>query len=240
MFSTILTIIFPKHLYFIDFIMEEKNDALSSSLLLNSDLLSLSIHEPNKCLKRILSYFIFNSRPYKSSLFHTFIIRSIKRIYRCIVSNRIPKKTCIKVDFSSEIEVKYWNLFCSLYRENPEFFSKISKSTLIFPNRLNNSADHADVPLKYNIQTFSEFFSPELVRISYTYLVNLLFSSPAPDELAEKLNFKCCKNSNHKEECINKWNKLEDFLRNQYLSCFHLIEIDSNTDFHQDELNIDI
>ena len=216
-------------------LLGENHETLSSISYLNSHVPAYNIHEPNRRLTRLLSFFFFKGKPYKSSLFHIFIIRSIKRIYRCIVSNRIPKKTCIKVDLSKEIEAKYWYLLCSLYRENPEFFSNISKSTRIFSVSPNNSTDDKRAPLKYNIQSFSDFFSPELVRLCYNYLVSLIFSNPAPEELYQKLKFSCCKNSLHTEGCTNKWIKLEDFLRNDYLNCFSAPETHSITDIYLDE-----
>ena len=219
--------------------MVKNDDIYSPRSLLNPDMPANDMQKHNKYLTRLLSTFNFKGKPYKSSLFHIFIIRSIKRIYRCIVSNRIPKKTCIKIDISKEIEAQYWNLLCSLYRENPEFFYNISKSTRIFSISPNNSFNNTDVPLKYNIQAFSDFFSPQLVRICYKYLVGLLFSSPTSEDLSEKLNFSCCKNSSHTEECTNKWIKLEDFLRSHYLDCFSIPETNLNTDFYLDEQPID-
>ncbi|OMJ81226.1 hypothetical protein SteCoe_18343 [Stentor coeruleus] len=155
----------------------------------------------------------------KKEFFNAFMIRAIKRSFRIVAKNLIPKKTSIKVTPNDSKEMALWNILVLLYQKNPDHIKKISttiSSPLTDAKTKRKPSMKKDKANSYNNNYCKNFFQDLYMQVAFYVIAGILFADPSPNALIKKFKFKCCQDSTHTIECIEKWAILKEFLENKY------------------------
>jgi hypothetical protein len=171
----------------------------------------------------------------KKEFFNAFIIRAIKRAFRCVISNKVPKTTCIQVDQRIPAQARNWTEIGNIYRENPILIEEISKTengpeTDGKPKRKGkdgNSQKSENISKSFNNSFCKSFFSEVLVQRAFNAVIEIMFSEFEPEKLKKRFSFRCCSHKEHGPECESKWTTLKDYFDNRY---FKDLEVISNYD----------
>ena len=163
--------------------------------------------------KKILSHFYKDPKHHpKRENIHTSFIRSIKRLIRYVAKGKsIPSKTNISINTKHPVQVKCWNNIQILFLENPKFLTRIS-NTKEEPQKPENSEFKS-----HNLPYCQYFFESTTIKQIFCEFLDLMFSKFDVKSLSERFGFSCCPNSAHDDSCLEKWNKLKDYLYNNYI-----------------------
>lgn len=185
----------------------------------------------------------FNSGPQKKpkkEFFNAFIIRAIKRALRAVISGKTPKTTCIAVDIKNGIQSEIWSKIQEIYRKNPELIvnkSKTDDGPLTDGRSKRNTKSEGYK--SFNNAFCKEFFSNNLMREAFNYIIELIYCQYSPARCCEKFKFNCCHMRNaHCVECDGKWMKLKEYFSQCY---FRDLDVeDGRPMINTDDLEIDI
>ncbi|OMJ84070.1 hypothetical protein SteCoe_14881 [Stentor coeruleus] len=197
----------------------------SISNLLGSTLSSDHIYtRPSGRKKNVFTlileqFYTIKARHPKKEFFNAFIIRSIKRAFRCLAKEIIPIKTCIAVDLKNNGEKMCWLNLQKLYKKYPEHFNEIAAtetSPLTDGKSKRNLDSKTSASKSFNNIFCRDFFADELMQKTFLILIELIFSDFDPSKLRTKLNFYCCTLEQHCNQCYKSWTELRDYLNSKY------------------------
>ena len=241
----------------IDSLMDEDQDpdAMAMNLANQMDELSSDINytlgsssvsrggQPGRtknCFTRILDRFITSKsrKPPKKEFFNAFIIRAIKRAFRCVMTNKVPKTTCIKVDQKIPNQARHWSEIGNIYRENPQFIEMLSKTetgpeTDGKPRRAQNgNSGLSEMGIAASCKSFNnlfcrDFFSNLLTQRAFKAIIEIMFSNIECKELCLRFGFSCCRDAEHGLDCAEKWQTLRHYFSTRYFSD---LEVSQNTE----------
>jgi hypothetical protein len=164
-------------------------------------------------------FYTKNSRNPKKEFFNTFVIRSIKRIFRYALTDSMPRKTCVAISEDNPVQMKSWETFKKMFKKQPEFYAKISLTTnapLTDGKSKRKEKSNGRTPKSHNNTFCRTFFLNKKMQKSFFVLMNLLFSENQLSCFNSRFKFMCCVHNQHNFECFEKWNKLKNYLYNIY------------------------
>lgn len=146
------------------------------------------------------------------------LIRGHKRAQRQIARNIIPSRTLHKFDPFDQKPAKIWQELINVYKENPQFLWDISQTDKgPLTDGRSKRAEKSDAQKSFNDKFVFWYFSAAIVRKSFYYYVELLFSDPDPENLVQRFEISCCPGT-HSEECFVKWREFKSYLMNEMLT----------------------
>ena len=157
----------------------------------------------------------------KKEYFNAFSIRGIQRAFRNVSQGKIPKATCIAINFTNEKEANIWNKFRHLYSRDQDLLKKISKTRYEVPidsKSIRVPSEQTPNFRSFNNEFCKSFFQSDITKDAFLLLVELLFCSYDPKTLYSKFKFKCCFSNSHTPECFAKWRLLENYLHEKYFA----------------------
>ena len=164
------------------------------------------------------------------------IIRAIQRMFKCMILNRIPKTTCIKIDLKNELQTSYWVELLKLYRTNEELVKEIaSKKLTPNPNGKKQGPIMGNVEIEklkgahksFNKNFCQDFFSYPVSQQAFKLVIEIMFSILSEGILCENFNLFCCKSEEHQNNCLSKWIELKEYLNLHYFRALEVPEIES-------------
>lgn len=144
------------------------------------------------------------------------LIRGHKRAVRQIMAGQKPKTTIHKFNQEDGKSNSIWLLLSQLIERESPIFEDTSKteSGPITDGKSKRSLETSkDSQKSFNGTFCKNYFQHPYIRESFSIYIDLIFSNFDPEVLCEKFEFRCCRGNKHRIECLEKWNKLMNYLK---------------------------
>ncbi|CAG9334553.1 unnamed protein product [Blepharisma stoltei] len=141
------------------------------------------------------------------------VIRGHKRANRQIKKNTLPSKTINKLEPSNKMALEIWQVMTDCYHKRESEFDALSVTDKKPKHRAKNKRNQNILSTKssFNTDYCMHYFASEVVRESFFYYVEFLFSQIDPEDLCTKFDFRCCK-VKHDDRCYEKWLYMKKYL----------------------------
>ena len=221
--------------------LEDCNSEEGSSMsnLYSTSVRSLVGRKKNRFTLILEKFYTKNSRNPKKEFFNTYVIRSIKRIFRNISQNATPRRTCVAISDANPTQSACWEKFKTMFKKKPEFYIKISLTTNapLTDGRSRRKEKNTNRTAKSHNNTFCRnFFIEKKMQKSFFILLDLLFSENELTCFNSRFKFMCCAHNMHNEDCYEKWDQLKVYLYNKYFDDLE-IKIDSKLEEYSKRIN---
>ena len=221
-----------------DGVSSEEGSSMAN--LYSTSVRSLVGRKKNKFTLILEKFFTKNSRNPKKEFFNTYVIRSIKRIFRNISQDTIPRRTCVAISNENPIQTECWEKFKKMFKKKPDFYSKISLTinAPLTDGKSKRKERNTNRTAKSHNNTFCRnFFIEKKMQKSFFILLDLLFSENELTCFNSRFKFMCCAHDMHDKECFEKWNELKVYLYSKYFDDLE-IEIDSKLEEYSKRINL--
>ena len=144
------------------------------------------------------------------------LIRGHKRAVRQIMAGQKPKTTIHKFNADDSKSNSIWLLLSQLIEQELPIFEDTSKTEsgpITDGKSKRGQATLKDSQKSFNGTFCKSYFQEDHIRESFSVYIDLIFSNFDPEVLCEKFEFRCCRGKKHKIECLEKWNKLMNYLK---------------------------
>lgn len=106
--------------------------------------------------------------------------------------------------------------------KDPRYFKEVSKTESGPVSYYLAKKSSEEGALKSSHKSFNnafcyEFFANKLIRESYHYYTQLLFSDFHVELLNATFNISCCFMGDHSVDCINNWVEMKQFIQNNII-----------------------
>ena len=148
------------------------------------------------------------------------VIRGHKKLIRNILSDKISKSGITKVNLKDRRELLAYRSFNDHLIDNLQTLDPISqtdsgpKTDGQSKRKKKNRIEDAKAK-SFNNNFCKDYFSLQVVRESFSYFVELVFTHFDPDLLSYKFGFKCCNMRVHMLECFEVWMLLKFYLQEE-------------------------
>ncbi|CAG9309978.1 unnamed protein product [Blepharisma stoltei] len=140
------------------------------------------------------------------------LIRGHKRLMRQMKVGRVPKKglNCYDETLSSSQEL--FQRLKDCYNEDKPKFNKISKTENGPITDGNDKNPNSRSVNSFNKGFCKGYFEDPIVRRSYYYYTEYLFSNLDPEVLCKKFEINCCESEQHECYCSLKWTIMKTYI----------------------------
>ena len=157
--------------------------------------------------------------PPKKEYIRCRVIRGHKRANRQATMHTIPTKTINKISTKNVLQIEKWNKFKTDSLLNQLVLGEISKTengpmTDGISKRKKGKVEGENVEKTFNDEYCGKYFANPIVRRSFEYYINTIFSEKDLNVYCDKFKMLCCnRDMNHNLACEEKWKSLETFLK---------------------------
>ncbi|CAG9334549.1 unnamed protein product [Blepharisma stoltei] len=169
--------------------------------------------------KRLLGLFFTNKnkklKPPKKENLRCKIIRGHKKLIRQFQKSTTPIRNLNKCDLSISQSAELWDVMQNHYFINKNELDDISRTENgpKTDGKTKRGLGRKGIQNSYNLLFCKEYFKSSVVKQSFFYYVQFLFSYLEPELLCEKFDLRCCRYE-HDRKCAEKWLLLKKYFTN--------------------------